>query len=116
MHKNKIAHRDIKLNNILVKYLNSEKTKFKVLLSDYGISNQLNKLTTKFKTYTGTRIIMAPEILDNQKYNDKCDLWSLGVNIYQSKTKKFPYMEKLIKKFQKKLKKKYKVFQIKYLI
>ena len=42
MHKNKISHRDIKLNNILVKYLNGDKTEFKVLLSDYGISNQLN--------------------------------------------------------------------------
>ena len=63
MHKNKISHRDIKLNNILVKYLNTEHTEFKVLLSDYGISNQLNELTTSFKTHIGTRIIMAPEIL-----------------------------------------------------
>ena len=37
-----ISHRDIKLNNILVKYLNDEKTAYKVLLSDYGISNQFS--------------------------------------------------------------------------
>ena len=91
MHKNKISHRDIKLNNILVKYLNSEKTKFKILLSDYGVSHQLNKLTTRYKTYAGTKIIMAPEILNNEKYNDKCDLWSLGIIIYKLKTKKLPY-------------------------
>ena len=91
MNKNKISHRDIKLNNILVKYLNNEHTEFKVLLSDYGISNQLNELITSFKTHIGTRIIMAPEILKGEKYNDKCDLWSLGVNIYKLKTKDFPY-------------------------
>ena len=94
MHKNKISHRDIKLNNILVKYINKENNEFKVLLSDYGISNQLNNLTTSFKTHIGTRIIMAPEILKGQKYNDKCDLWSLGVNIYKLKTKEFPYKSK----------------------
>ena len=94
MHKNKISHRDIKLNNILVKYLNKDNTEFKVLLSDYGISNQLNQLTTKFQTQIGTRIIMAPEILKGEKYNDKCDWWSLGVNIYKLKTKNFPYKSK----------------------
>ena len=42
MNENNIVHRDIKLQNILIKYLNKEKTKFKVLLSDYGVSNQLS--------------------------------------------------------------------------
>ena len=91
MHKNNICHRDIKLNNILIKYLNKEKTEFKILLSDYGISNQIRSLTTRYKTYAGTKIIMAPEILNNEKYDDKCDLWSLGIIIYKLKTKKLPY-------------------------
>ena len=34
---------------------------------------------------------MAPEILSLQKYDNKCDLWSLGVIIYQLYTKKPPY-------------------------
>ena len=90
MQKLKISHRDIKLNNILIKYLNKEKTKFKILLSDYGVSNQLNSLT-HFATHAGTQLIMAPEILNDEKYNNKCDLWSLGVNIYQLYTKEYPY-------------------------
>ena len=97
MHEYKISHRDIKLNNILIKYLNEEKTKFKILLSDYGISNQLSQMTTKYQTYAGTQIIMAPEILSGEKYNDKCDLWFLGVIIYQLKTKKLPYVGKFDK-------------------
>ena len=91
MHQNNIVHRDIKLHNILVKYLNEKKDKFKVLLSDYGVSNQLNSLTQKYKTHAGTQIIMAPEILSGNKYNYKCDLWSLGVNIYYLNMKKPPY-------------------------
>ena len=91
MNNYKIAHRDIKLNNILVKYLNEEKTKYKVLLSDYGISNHLSSLTSKFMTHAGTQLIMAPEILNGKNYNNKCDLWSLGIIIFQLYTKKFPY-------------------------
>jgi len=89
MNKNKIAHRDLKLNNMLVKYTNSEKTKYKILLCDYGESNQL--LGQNFKTHAGTRYYMAPEILDGQPFTDKCDLWSLGINIYQMYFKDFPY-------------------------
>ena len=86
-----ISHRDIKLNNILIKYLNPEKTKYKVLLSDFGSSDQLYNNKEFFEEYIGTQLIMAPEILDAQKYNNKCDLWSLGVIIYQLYTKKYPY-------------------------
>ncbi len=60
--KYNIVHRNIKPSNILIKYLNEEKSKFKVLLSDYGVSNQLSSMTQRYKTHAGTKIIMAPEI------------------------------------------------------
>ena len=91
MYKYGISHRDIKLNNILIKYLNPQKTKYKVLLSDYGISNQLYSLTQKFTTHAGSQLIMAPEILNDEEYTNKCDLWSLGIIIFQMYTKTFPY-------------------------
>ena len=94
MNDNNTVHRDIKLNNILIKYLNEEKSKFKVLLSDYGVSNQLSSMTQRYKTHAGTQIIMAPEILEGKEYDNKCDLWSLGVIIYQLYTKKPPYKGK----------------------
>ena len=86
-----IVHRDIKLNNILIKYLDQNKTQYKVLLSDYGISNQINSITQKLDTYIGTRLLMAPEILESLPYTNKCDLWSLGIIIYQLYTKRLPY-------------------------
>ena len=97
MNHYNISHRDIKLNNILVKYLNPEKTKYKVLLSDYGVSNQLYSMTQKLMTHIGTQLIMAPEILNDEEYTNKCDLWSLGVIIFQMYTKQFPYVSRVEK-------------------
>ena len=90
MNENNIIHRDLKLENILVKYINKEKTKYIVKLADYGISRNINNLTTNKLTNIGTTCIMAPEILKNEKYNDKCDLWSLGVIIYLLFFKNYP--------------------------
>jgi len=106
MENNNIAHRDIKLNNILVKYLDKQKKKFKVLLSDYGVSNRLLSMTRKFSTHAGNLLIMAPEILDACDYNTKCDLWSLGVIIYQLYTKEFPYNHTVEKGILKEIDKK----------
>ena len=91
MSENKIVHRDIKLENILVKYENKEKSKFIVKLTDYGVSRKIISLSKKCKTYAGTLITMSPEILAGEEYDNECDLWSLGVIIYQLFFKKYPY-------------------------
>jgi len=92
MNENKIIHRDIKLENIVVKY-NNEKSKinYSVKLTDYGISKQL--ISTKGKTNAGTSLTMAPEILkgEGEIYDNKCDLWSIGIIIYQLYFKDYPY-------------------------
>ncbi len=91
MSKNNIIHRDIKLENILVKYINKEQSKYIVKLADYGVSRQLLSLSKQCKSYVGTVNTMAPEILAGEEYDAKCDLWSLGVIIYQLFFKKYPY-------------------------
>ena len=112
-NKNKIVHRDLKLENILIKYEDKEKKdKYIVKLTDYGISKQLINIT-HFSTKIGTFKYEAPEILEgNKKYNEKCELWSLGIIIYRLCFKKFPYngeteiaLLKLIKNKQIELKK-----------
>ena len=90
MAKNKIVHRDIKLENILIKYNDNEKKDYIVKLTDYGISKKVEK-TTMFKTHAGTRLTMAPEILEGKNYTNKCDLWSIGIIIYQLAFKEYPY-------------------------
>ena len=90
MSDNHIIHRDLKLGNILVKYTNEEKTKFIPKLTDYGFSKDLNNCNTG--THLGTPATMAPEIMMNKQYNEKADLWSLGVLIYQLHFKSLPYV------------------------
>ena len=91
MVKNNIVHRDIKLENILVKYKDEQKKNYIAKLTDYGISKQIT--TTKLcKTHAGTGITMAPEILEGKEiYDNKCDLWSIGVITYQLAFKDYPY-------------------------
>ena len=95
MYENKIIHRDIKLDNIVVKYIKENKDSkinYIVKLTDYGVSKQL--MTTLGKTYVGTPLTMAPEIIGGEgvkDYDNKCDLWSIGIIIYQLFFKDYPY-------------------------
>ena len=75
IHKKGIMHRDIKTNNI---FLDEDETTAK--LGDFGCS-----IFIQDNTYEsiGTILYTAPEILKNLKYNEKCDLWSLGVTLYE---------------------------------
>ncbi len=91
MSENKIILRDLKLENILIKYDDNNKSKFTVKLTDYGVSRKILTLSQKCNTYSGTIITMAPEILAGEEHDIKCDLWSLGVIIYQLFFKKYPY-------------------------
>ncbi len=97
MNENKIVHRDLKLENILIKYENKEKKdKYIVKLGDYGISKQLKNMT-HFSTRIGTPKYEAPEILEDNNENkktEKCDLWSLGIIIYRLCFKEFPFIGK----------------------
>ena len=91
MKKNNIIHRDLKLENILIKYINDNKD-YIIKLTDYGCSKRLISLTKNCKTYTGTLVYMAPEILKEEEYNYKCDLWSVGIIIYRLIFGKSPYL------------------------
>ena len=77
--KKKLVHRDLKLENILVKYENKEKTKYILKLSDYEVTKKLRTFTEKCTKRVGTLKYMAPEILQGHEYGRECDLWSLGI-------------------------------------
>ncbi len=81
-----ISHRDLKPANILYSYIDSNKNDFIIKLADFGLVTTDLK-NTKIATYAGTPFYMAPEI-EKGKYNDKCDLYSLGIILYQLKTGK----------------------------
>ena len=81
MNESNITHRDIKPENILIKYKDEKKEDFDIKLSDYGLSIELNS-TQKCLSDAGTEDYKAPEIEDKE-YNNKVDLWSIGVLIYE---------------------------------
>ena len=93
MEENNITQRDLKLENILIKYLDKENKIFKVKLSDYGCSKRLSSLSSKNyrNSINGTVPYMAPEILKEEEYNYKVDLWSIGVILYKLYFGIFPY-------------------------
>ena len=87
MQKHKIVHRDLKVQNILIKY--TTRPEFDVKLGDYGFSKELSDDITATKL--GTPATMAPEVLMNRAYTSKADLWSIGVIIYHLLFKELPF-------------------------
>ena len=106
MRENNISHRDIKLDNILIKYVDESKTKFIPKICDYGFSKSI--IEEGKNTQLGSLKTMAPEVYKiGSSYGPKADLWSIGVILYLCYFKKYPYNDivEIIKKTELKYEK-----------
>jgi serine/threonine protein kinase len=80
-HKHEVVHRDIKLTNILA-YRSSDGNGLRVRLSDFGLA--ANTWDSEEMTRRcGSPGYIAPEVLKKYNYNEKIDVFSLGVVLYQ---------------------------------
>lgn len=87
LHQKGFVHRDLKPENICLDHDNHVK------VIDFGTARKLTK-GKRLKQTIGTPFYMAPEIFNVNKYDEKVDLWSLGIVLYILLTGKAPYYGK----------------------
>lgn len=74
LHEQLLIHRDVKPQNILV----SES--FTPMLADLGVSAQLSSDISRRGTVIGSPLYLAPEMITTGSYDQRCDVWSLGIS------------------------------------
>nr|XP_019008065.1 STE/STE20/FRAY protein kinase [Kwoniella pini CBS 10737]OCF46846.1 STE/STE20/FRAY protein kinase [Kwoniella pini CBS 10737] len=77
LHQNGFLHRDIKAGNLLI---DEDGT---ILLADFGVGFVGGDDLRKRKSFVGTPNWMAPEVVSGQKYDQKADIWSLGITLLE---------------------------------
>ena len=78
-HNNGIVHRDLKPENLLYLKKGTEENN-PIKIADFGLSQSMN-LKQMLTTKVGSSYYVPPEILAGN-YNEKCDIWSIGVILY----------------------------------
>ena len=89
LHSNKIVHRDLSSNNVLL--IGNVRAK----VTDFGMARlgDINRQATRFTNTMcpGTDVYMPPEaVQDKPVYTEKIDCFSFGVIIVQMLTRQFP--------------------------
>ncbi|ETV97609.1 TKL protein kinase [Aphanomyces invadans] len=87
----KVIHRDLKSKNVLLDDRCTAK------LSDFGIS-RLRQLEETMTAGVGTALWAAPEVFLAKKYNDRADVYSLGVVLSELDTCAIPYADQAVGK------------------
>ncbi|EKE41230.1 hypothetical protein ENUP19_0085G0135 [Entamoeba nuttalli] len=92
LHSNKIIHRDLKLENIMIRgKTNEEYNKLNIVVMDFGLGKILE---TKEYTLTkcGTSNYTSPQILQSGPYDGfKTDIWCCGVMLFYMSIGMFPF-------------------------
>jgi serine/threonine-protein kinase len=94
-HRSGIIHRDLKPDNIFLSVSTLGEPRPKIL--DFGISkmsalaSDANPALTREGVVMGTPHYMAPEQLRSHKVDERCDIYALGVILYQMLSGKLPF-------------------------
>jgi len=95
LHKYGVMHRDLKPENILIIHNKDIKNEYpiQIKLLDFGLSKILGNSEMANEGY-GTLAYLSPEVILKHPYNDKVDIWSLGILIYFILSGELPFMPK----------------------
>ncbi|CAI9111059.1 OLC1v1011194C3 [Oldenlandia corymbosa var. corymbosa] len=85
LHTKKIVHRDVKTENMLL-----DKTRT-VKIADFGVARVEASNPNDMTGETGTLGYMAPEVLNGNPYNRKCDVYSFGICLWEIYCCDMPY-------------------------
>jgi serine/threonine protein kinase len=77
LHSKKIIHRDIKSLNLFLTQSGD------IMLGDLGIARAMSENTQFLKSLVGTPYYLSPELCNDKPYNEKSDIWALGVVLYE---------------------------------
>lgn len=99
LHTKNIIHRDIKPANILLNkvYINKDETVIEFKICDFSLSTFKDANSCNV---VGTPFYMAPEVIKKETYDDKVDVWSFGVVLYEMAALKRPFNGKTRKDLQ----------------
>ena len=79
-----IVHRDLKPQNLLMTDTGELK------ITDFGFARYFQE-DIMIQTICGSPLYMAPEIIKNEKYDFRSDLWSVGIILYEMVVGKTPF-------------------------
>jgi serine/threonine protein kinase len=85
IHRLKIVHRDLKSANCLVN------KHYTVKICDFGLSRVMSDSATNDNSSAGTPEWMAPELIRNELFTEKCDIFSFGVIMWELCTLNRPW-------------------------
>ena len=83
IHSKKVIHRDIKPANL---FMTNDKT---IKIGDFGVAAKMSQIKTSVLgggftgTIVGTPLFMSPEILKEENYDAKTDVYSMGISMYE---------------------------------
>ncbi|CAN0287823.1 unnamed protein product [Discosporangium mesarthrocarpum] len=77
-HRRPIIHRDLKPDNVFLLEDNTVK------LGDFGLAKELAGAGHLAETSVGTPYYMSPELMNEQRYDERTDIWSLGCLLYEA--------------------------------
>ena len=86
LHESSIIHRDLSAANILL----TADVPMRAKITDLGVSKIFNRSLSQLTNAPGSQAYMSPEALQNEKYDESLDIFSIGVVALYAAVQEFP--------------------------